>query len=62
MDTIGSMIGDTSYVELENYKSEIQSYYQKRDRNREVVKYRLVNKMDLTMTRRFLWKRCTVMK
>ena len=44
MDTIGSMIGDTSYVELENYKSEIQSYYQKRDRNREVVKYRLVNK------------------
>ncbi len=23
------MIGDTSYVELENYKSAIQSYYQK---------------------------------
>lgn len=44
MDTIGSMIGDTSYVELENYKSEIQNYYQKRDRNREVVKYRLVSK------------------
>ena len=38
------MIGNTSYVELENYKSEIQSYYQKRDRNREVVKYRLVSK------------------
>lgn len=45
MDTIGDMIGDTSYVELENYKSEIQSYYQKRDRNREVVKYRLVSKI-----------------
>ena len=37
MDTIGSMIGDTSYVELENYKSEIQSYYQKRDRNPNTV-------------------------
>ncbi len=44
MDTIGGMIGDTSYVELENYKSEIQNYYQKRDRNREVVKYRLASK------------------
>lgn len=44
MDTIGSMIGDTSYVELENYKSEIQNYYQKRDRNREVVTYRLIEK------------------
>lgn len=44
MDTIGDLIGNTSYVELENYKSEIQSYYQKRDRNREVVKYRLVKK------------------
>lgn len=44
MDTIGDMIGDTSYVELENYKSEIQCYYQKRDRNREVVTYRLVEK------------------
>ena len=42
--TLGDMIGNTSYVELENYKSEIQSYYQKRDRNREVVKYRLVSK------------------
>ncbi len=45
MDTIGSMIGDTSYVELENYKSEIQSYYQKRDRNREVVTYNLIEKI-----------------
>lgn len=44
MDTIGDMIGDTSYVELENYKSEIQSFYQKRDRNMEVVKYRLISK------------------
>lgn len=44
MDTIGDMIGDTSYVELENYKSEIQCYYQKRDRNRDVVTYRLVEK------------------
>lgn len=44
MATIGGMIGDTSYVELENYKSEIQNYYQQRDRNREVVKYRLVSK------------------
>lgn len=44
MNTIGDIIGDTSYVELENYKSEIQSYYQKRDRGREVVKYRLVSK------------------
>ncbi len=44
MSTIGDMIGDTSYVELENYKSEIQSYYQKRDRNREVVTYRLISK------------------
>jgi len=45
MDTIGSMIGDTSYVELENYKSEIQNYYQKRDRNREVVTYNLIEKI-----------------
>ncbi len=44
MDTIGDMIGDTSYVELENYKSEIQSFYQKRDRNTEVVTYRLISK------------------
>lgn len=44
MDTIGNMIGDTSYVELENYKSEIQNYYQKRDRNSEVVTYRTVGK------------------
>ena len=43
--TLGDMIGNTSYVELENYKSEIQSYYQKRDRNREVVKYRLISKV-----------------
>ena len=45
MNTIGDLIGSTSYVELENYKSEIQSFYQKRDRNRDVVKYRLVSKM-----------------
>lgn len=44
MNTIGDLIGSTSYVELENYKSEIQSFYQKRDRNRDVVKYRLVSK------------------
>lgn len=44
METIGDMIGDTSNTELENFKSEIQSFYQKRDRNREVVKYRLVSK------------------
>ncbi len=44
MNTLGHMIGDTSYAEIENYKSEIQSYYQKRDRNREVVAYRLLSK------------------
>ena len=44
MDTIGELIGNTSYIELENYKSEIQSYYQKRDRNHDVVRYELISK------------------
>ncbi len=44
MSTVGDMIGNVTYAELENYKSEIQNYYQKRDRNREVVTYRLVSK------------------
>ena len=44
MNTIGDLIGSTSYVELESYPTEIQSFYQKRDRNRDVVKYRLVSK------------------
>ncbi len=37
-------IADTTFVDLRNYKSEIQNYFQKRDKGRDVVKYRLVER------------------
>ena len=31
-------------MDFHNYKSELQNYFQKRDKNREVVTYRLVSR------------------
>lgn len=42
--TLGGVVEEMEAADVQNYKSEIQYYYQKRDKGRDVVTYRLVKK------------------
>ncbi len=44
MDTLSDTIDAAKDMDFRNYKSDIQSYYQKRDKGSEVVEYALVEK------------------
>lgn len=44
MKNLKDTIEKAQHMDFTNYKSDIQTYFQKRDKNREVVKYRLVEK------------------
>lgn len=44
MDTLKDTIESARHMDFRNYKSDIQSFYQKRDKGREVVTYTLVER------------------
>ncbi|MEG2670091.1 MAG: ribonuclease III, partial [Oscillospiraceae bacterium] len=44
MNSLSGAIEELKNMDFTNYKSEIQSYFQKRDKNREVVRYNLSGK------------------
>lgn len=44
-ETLGDTIRNAENIDIHNYKSELQIYFQKRDRNRETVSYYLKKKV-----------------
>lgn len=45
MGNLKDSINATTAIDMRNYKSEIQNYFQKRDKGREVVKYNLLERI-----------------